>query len=141
RRISHDMMPATLSSFGLEDAIEDLVSDLLPSTIHFEFNYSTDEEIENEKLKNHLYRITQEIVTNALKHSKPSMMTLEIKETKGVLSYKYTDDSDGFQFDSNVAEDGIGLKGILTRIQLLNGSIVELPTGTSVYHFTIQNHR
>jgi len=39
RRISHDMMPATLSSLGLEDAIEDLAADVIPRDTLFQLNH------------------------------------------------------------------------------------------------------
>ena len=85
-----------------------------------------------------LYRITQELINNALKHA--NAKTIEIKlslNKQNVLSIDFKDDGDGFDVEKslNKLKKGIGLKNILSRIHFLKGTIKinsELGKGTHI---------
>ena len=77
-----------------------------------------------------LYRIVQELVTNALKHAQCSQIDVEIEYFKDALAVSVGDD--GIGFDAATASDspkaGVGLLHIRGRLQLINGTI-ELSSG------------
>mgnify|MGYP000619191968 CR=1 FL=1 len=67
-----------------------------------------------------LYRVCQESVTNAIKHSNCS--TIEIKLTVENHSINLTVKDNGVGFDSNSIDMGYGLQNMEERIQELNGT-------------------
>ena len=68
-----------------------------------------------------MYRILQELFLNVNKYSKAKKCTLKIKAIDNILYVSVTDDGIGFVVSKTT--DGIGLKNIKERIEVLNGSI------------------
>ncbi len=70
RRISHDLHPAAIDHLGWRCAVEELFGQLSGNTgISCGLKIQVSEEILSKFQKLHLYRISQEIVTNIAKHS------------------------------------------------------------------------
>src|SRR5690606_17304799 len=68
-----------------------------------------------------LYRIIQEAVTNIVKHADATEGIVQLVGEGSRLSITIEDNGKGFNLKS-VAEKGIGLKNLASRIQLLNGT-------------------
>lgn len=66
------------------------------------------------------YRVVQESVTNAIRHSAAKRLSLSARVTDGTLLLEVTDDGVG---DSGTNAGGYGLRGMTERVQLLNGSV------------------
>ena len=122
RSISHQMMPRALEEKGLIIALEELLSNSLPSS---KFKYSFEHlHIENRLPKNievTLYRITQELIQNIIKHSKATEVNIQLMKTNNQILYLVEDNGVGFQSSTS---KGIGLKNIQSRIDLIKGSIL-----------------
>jgi signal transduction histidine kinase/ligand-binding sensor domain-containing protein len=72
-----------------------------------------------------LYRITQELVNNSLKHANASQITLRIQVQKNRLLLAYTDNGQGFDHDKiSQQSTGLGLGSIESRVAILNGRTV-----------------
>jgi len=78
--------------------------------------------IKNTELVTHLYRITQELLQNANKHSQAKNVHLQfIGNNKNKVSLIYEDD--GIGFDVQQQYKGLGLNNIKNRVQLINGTL------------------
>lgn len=130
RSISNDLMPSVLSDFGIIPALkmlaETAVANQLKGTgpasdIRFETNLPTgrlDRQVEIS-----LYRITQEAVTNAIRHGKPSQISIDLIERENYLHLVVTDDGNGFSIQRLKEPYGPsqGIHNMQERTKLLNG--------------------
>jgi signal transduction histidine kinase len=83
------------------------------------YNWPT---INDTDLTTHLYRITQELLQNANKHSQANSVHLQfIGDNENKISLIYEDD--GVGFNSRQKYKGLGLKNIKNRVQLINGTL------------------
>ena len=70
----------------------------------------------------HLYRITQEVLSNSLKHGKATQVKVIMNFTLEEFIMSFNDNGEG---TDKIVESGIGLKSIKERIDELDG-IVEM---------------
>lgn len=71
-----------------------------------------------------LYRITQELVSNSLKHANAHQLTLQLRPSPSILNMVYSDDGSGFDYDWVQQKGaGLGLGSVESRVALLNGKI------------------
>jgi len=77
----------------------------------------------------HLYRIAQEAFTNAIRHGRVTQVTIELATAEGTLTLSVQDNGRGF--DERNASNGMGMKLMRYRAQMLGGdvSIVNNPGG------------
>ncbi len=123
RRIAHELMPPILNNFGLKVALEELFDEFTSNT-EIKINHSIDAiENLNESDKLHVFRITQELINNALIHGKANQLQMELKkENKGfVLVFK--DNGKGFDVNAKNKKSGIGLQNINSRVAILNAKL------------------
>jgi signal transduction histidine kinase/ligand-binding sensor domain-containing protein len=118
-----NLSPKTLNEYGYLVAVEDLVNKL--SRLHI-INISLQQKGMEKRLRSDveagLYRITQELINNTLKHAGAGSIQLNIENINGVIQLQYADDGKGFNPEKGV--DGYGIENIHTRVALLNGKIV-----------------
>jgi len=67
-------------------------------------------------IKAHLYRMTQELLTNVLKHSEASKIYVELKSIKNILQLSVRDNGKG-------AVEEPTLRSIKVRLNILNGDL------------------
>jgi two-component system NarL family sensor kinase len=86
-----------------------------------------------------LYRIVQELTNNTLKHAEAKNITLDISIVPNSLEMVYADDGKGFDYNSKIENDSLGLKSIQSRVNFLNGFLsVDSKPGQGVrYTFEI----
>ncbi len=68
-----------------------------------------------------LYRITQELVNNSLKHANAQQITLVLKIQDQLLNLDYTDNGQGFDYERSGR--GLGIGNIESRVAMLDGKI------------------
>jgi two-component system, NarL family, sensor histidine kinase UhpB len=80
----------------------------------------------DENAATHLYRIAQEAVTNAARHSGATEVTMRIGKTAAGLGLQLAVDDNGCGFEQQAADasDGLGLKIMRYRAQMLGGDLV-----------------
>jgi signal transduction histidine kinase len=121
REMSHRMNRSWLERYSLEKSVRGLCTDMIKMTrLKLEF-HSPDKypEIPLE-IKVQIYRIIQELISNAVKHAPASKVMIEIS-FKNKLFLTYTDDGPGFSKEK--VNYGIGLSNLFERVKLLNGEI------------------
>lgn len=139
RRISHDMMPASLVSLGLIDAIEDLVNEIRAKS-SFEVKLTHEGNFDNiaDKAKVNIYRIIQEITNNTIKHSGARFLSISLSQRDQTIYLNISDDGSGFDYETAKEKGGIGLKSIESRVQYLEGAVkAESNDGGTTYEIEI----
>ncbi|WP_166669854.1 AAA family ATPase [Algoriphagus zhangzhouensis] len=120
RRIAHHMSPVSLKRFGLELALQALLEPLSQqTTIQTELQILGLEERLEAQLELAVYRICQELIQNVLKHSKAEYLRLQIIRHFDSVNISIEDNGVGIQ--KSKEEWGMGLLGIETKVQMLNG--------------------
>ncbi|HPO64175.1 MAG TPA: sensor histidine kinase, partial [Candidatus Kapabacteria bacterium] len=124
RTISNDLMPTVLANFGLAEGLKKLCRDSLQNpSISFDFFCNNLEDIKlDEKKQIYIFRIIQELMNNIIKHSEAKEAQIKIFNENDTLNIIVKDN--GMGFDSTLNKSGNGLKNILERTKLLNGSLL-----------------
>lgn len=122
RRISHELMPPLLESFGLAQTLEAMAADLnklgkLQLDVHTG-NYTNRLPLAAEL---GLYRVCMELVSNTIRHAQATHIRLHLQQQAGCVTLQYNDNGKGI--DENNTGKGIGQHSIETRIHALNGTI------------------
>lgn len=122
RRISHAMMPESLINQGLVVTLEDLVSDLRQST-SLNINFYTAGIVERLPIKiaSNVYRIIQELTSNAVKHADASMIFIQVVRANDTLQITIEDDGKGIEIEN--PKEGIGLENVRSRVAFMAGQI------------------
>ena len=134
RKIARNLKPSALENMGLEAAIRDLINRYQSSgnlEISFHCN-KIDGKLSNDS-KLHLYRIIQELLNNALKHSEAKEIDIQLNRQNGYLMLKVEDD--GIGFNQEKVEMGLGLGNIRSRVNVLKGDMSidsQINAGTSI---------
>lgn len=121
RDLSRSMNGDKISDLGLKDAIDNELK-----IIRNTGQYNTALKIEGEACRlmpqNEMvvFRIVQESLNNALKHSKAKNITVQLSYTENIFGVCVLDDGKGFDADKlERAETGIGLKNMQSRARLI----------------------
>ncbi len=123
RRISHNMMPRALELSGIELAVEDLRDGLKSKGINCQLEIIGNKPLFEKSKETMVFRILQELCNNVIKHAQAKMVLLQLLWTNDKLNILIEDDGKGFDIDSLVGNEGIGLKSIRSRVKFLNGEI------------------
>ena len=122
RRISNDLLPQGLEEFGLPYAVEGLCEKTVEiSKIDIRLKAENVAEI-NTKISIIVYRLIQELLNNAVKHSEATTIDLLLKKEQNELIFEYTDNGKGFDFAEAYEKRSLGLKNIETRTKMINGT-------------------
>jgi signal transduction histidine kinase len=125
RGIISDVRPAALDELGAGAAIEALADRVrsrgIDVTLHVDLDWESRRAATRleDDLETGLYRIAQEAMTNALKHSGAEALSIDVVEVDGSVTVRVQDAGRGF--DPGATSDGFGLIGIRERVELLGG--------------------
>ena len=121
RDLAHQLMPKALSRLGLAPALADLVQRSFSGTAiaaSFE-HFAVPDELPVD-MATGLYRITQELLNNILKHAQASTVEVQLLSNRGHLVLIVQDNGRGVQATNTTP--GIGLLNIADRVRALNGT-------------------
>lgn len=125
RRVAHNMMPEVLLRYGLDAALKDYTTEINNSGITHVVYQSMGEE--NKQLSQTsllaLYRVVQELISNAIKHAAASEVLVQLFWENGKLVVNVEDNGKGFDAALLEQTEGMGWKNIRSRIELLRGTI------------------
>ena len=124
RNLAKSLFPVELEYGGLAVALEELANRTGTLT-KVSFRLTIDPAFEIEKhAAIHLYRIVQESVGNAIKHSKAQAITIECQVRDGVRSVRVTDDGVGFKEPEKESRwAGMGLHLFQYRARLIGAKV------------------
>ncbi len=139
RLMSNALMPSSIDDFGVGVALTNFVDSLKKSTaITIEYEDLTKQD--NTRITNHqginIFRISQELINNSLKHSNAKNIRITLSEFDDFISLFYFDD--GIGFDKNNVKLGSGIINIKERIEICNGKIViNSKTGNTTFEIEL----
>ncbi|MDF9614298.1 ATP-binding protein [Bacillus cereus] len=125
RETCNNLRPPFLYELGLKQALINLFKQINLKATFF-FYYDIPERIVAPSVEHEqaIYRIMQELLNNAMKHSKATNVTVRLFEKDEHLYLTYIDNGVGIELDEvNYSYNTLGLSGIVTRIQSLNGEM------------------
>lgn len=119
RSLSHGLMTPRVQGDQLKNEIIDLC--LSCSNEQFAVNYYFHEwnAILDEEDSTHFYRIIQELLQNAVKHSQANEVFIQIILQKNSIKMSFEDNGKGF----DVSKKGKGLLGVAHRAEILNATM------------------
>ncbi|MCJ8209770.1 sensor histidine kinase [Mucilaginibacter sp. RS28] len=121
RRIARNLLPETLLKFGLEVALKDLSEFYMRDGLHIDFQSFQIEKNIAISIQLNIYRIVQELLSNAIKHARAKNILVQCSQNDSVFFITVEDDGTGF--DTSVLENrkGMGLDNLKNRVSYLNG--------------------
>jgi signal transduction histidine kinase len=140
REISNAVMPYTLQRNGLEAALGEYLNMINQvGKVNVTLENRLPAKIEDKDLQVHLYRITQEIVNNAVKHANASSIAVKLLNAKEKLVIDIQDNGKGFN-DEEVAKfgKGLGLRNIMARVDILKGTVYLDTAKNKGTHYSIE---
>lgn len=122
RRISHELIPPQLESFGLFNTLKSTVSQLRETQkINVQFTMDNENQRWQAGIELGLYRICMELLNNTLKHAEADQINIQIAEIEGFLIFTYQDNGKGLPEDFSTK--GLGFKNIQARAATLGGTV------------------
>jgi PAS domain S-box-containing protein len=135
RNLSFELTPVVLADFGLKATIEEMASRLKNRHLTIKSKVKIMRHIPVDFQLN-IYRITQELVNNCIKHAKCDLITIDINKKNDWIFINVADNGIGFDPDRDARKSGsTGLSSIRNRIKLYDGKMEvkpNVPTGTFV---------
>lgn len=123
RSMAYRLRPRVLDDLGLVAALESLVSDYeRRSNVSCVFKHSIIPKIDD-TVSTALYRIGQEAVTNSLRHSNATTITVTLETDAEGIVLTIGDNGTGFDSDEDNQFDGFGIEGMRERAHLVGGRL------------------
>jgi signal transduction histidine kinase len=122
-RISHELRPVALERRGLVAALQALCDESMPvDHRRVRFEHSGDAENLSPSVELALYRVAQEALRNALRHSGSDQVLIQLTETDSTLTLAVADQGRGFEHGATELI-GLGLSGMADRMQNVGGTL------------------
>ena len=123
RRVAHNLMPETLMHYGLQTAINDFIKQVAPEGLPLiKFNTFGDDLRFDKELEITVYRVTQELITNSVKHSNAKLIDIQLFTEKERICVQVNDNGIGFDpAKLDPSKKGSGLNTMRNRITAFNG--------------------
>jgi PAS domain S-box-containing protein len=133
RSLARGLNPVEVHAGGLAQALQHLaerVSETYGARCLFRQKGDTD--VADNDAETHLFRITQEAVSNAIRHGKAQRIDIELVADAETLTLKVKDNGLGLKHDLtqgaiSASSDGIGLQTMAYRARLLGGLLEVQP--------------
>jgi PAS domain S-box-containing protein len=136
RMVSHNIMPPSLNQFGLNESLSQLIGNYqkINNSVKILYTSNIKDYRFKQELELSLYRIVQELINNAYKHSKATNINVSIDVFNKTCKVVVKDDGIGFNYDEikNNKETGIGLMNIEQRVLVFGGQFQVQEQGKGV---------
>lgn len=125
RETCNELRPPLLKEMGVVEAVESIIEHTqMRVNFAVDFRAKTFMRPLNEEQITAIYRIVQELLRNADKHSNAKLVRLELESRNGMIYFRYKDDGIGMDVNQMIASfEHIGLSGIKERVTSLEGEI------------------
>lgn len=124
REMSQLLRPTILDDFGLEAAMQALCDNFsLRTGISVSFSSNFGGQRLRDETETHLFRIAQEALTNVARHSKATLVSINLDRKGDEVVLKIRDNGSGFTFEDRRSAGGLGLAGMETRARGCGGYV------------------
>jgi signal transduction histidine kinase len=121
--LSHKLHPSLLDNLGLTAAVRSICGELSEQGVAVDFATRNVPSFLPREVSLSLFRLVQEALHNALKHSKGTHFYVHLEGLDGGIELEIRDWGVGFDATRVRKKAGLGLVSMQERIQLLNGTI------------------
>jgi two-component system sensor histidine kinase NreB len=123
RSLARGLAPVLFDTNGLAEALEELARRTHAlGRLRCKFVCPAPVPLADSTLAGHFYRVAQEAVTNALKHSSAKAITIRLTRPGGKVRLEITDDGRGFSTRKKRGE-GIGLQMLSHRARVMDADL------------------
>ncbi len=138
-RFARNLRPTILDDLGLIPALHSFVKSIVKRTrirVHMRI-YAGVEQLDNAR-RTVMYRVTQEALTNAVRHAQATRVTVDIQQRGRTIGLAIQDNGQSFDVQSIMRSKGkqrLGLLGMRERVEMVGGqfSIESAPgQGTTI---------
>ncbi|MCW2989372.1 MAG: hypothetical protein JWM24_2310 [Solirubrobacterales bacterium] len=119
--LARQLRPTALDDLGLAAAIAGQVEQLAHSEIKASIGTEGDFSALNDDAQLVVYRVAQEALSNAARHSGASHVAVRLRRLGASVELTVADDGRGFAFDES--EGGLGIAGMRERALLIGGEL------------------
>jgi PAS domain S-box-containing protein len=124
RQLARGLFPIRLQAEGLPPALEELARTTRERTgLECRFESGSIPSIEGKVAATHLYRIAQEAVSNAVRHSRAKAIWLRLSGSNGQLSLEIEDNGVGLPQNAQREAGGMGLHIMDYRARAIGGRL------------------
>ena len=126
RSLARGLSPVSGERGGLAAALQTLAARASERYgVRVEFSANFDEPLRlSETSATHVYRIVQEALTNVIRHSRATDVTISLETVSGELHLRVDDNGRGFEQPAPDSPGGLGLKIMRYRAQMLGGDLI-----------------
>jgi PAS domain S-box-containing protein len=124
QRISSELRPGVLDHLGLAAAIEWLSMDFTTrSALKITADIAVPKSRIGEKASTVLFRITQEAMTNVVRHARASRVDISLREAGDAIELVVADDGVGITEDQTRGPNSFGIQGMRERAHEFGGNV------------------
>ncbi|MDH6252921.1 two-component system NarL family sensor kinase [Chryseobacterium sp. H1D6B] len=123
RHVARNLMPESLLNFGLETALRDLCEFYTRKDLDIDLqtlNIGKDLPL---SVQINIYRIIQELLANAVKHSQAANILLQCSQSDENFFITIEDNGKGFKENSDKQHKSMGLDNLRNRVDYLKGNM------------------
>ena len=135
RALARGLSPVTLETDGLVSALRELVLTIEKLfKVRCQLDCDAEMTVENQAVATHLFRLAQEAVSNAVKHSKATQISLQFKKDADRLYLGISDNGIGIPPEPFKGR-GMGMRIMRSRAGMIGGTLTveqNLSGGTTV---------
>lgn len=117
RHVAHNLMPDSLSRYGIKTSLEDFCRSVPMASFQF---FGEDLRL-GSRLEVLIYRCAYELINNAIKHAEATRINVQLTVDERFVSLSVQDDGKGF--DPETVAYGAGFTNMRNRIASYNGKI------------------
>ncbi|MDI9258310.1 sensor histidine kinase [Flavobacterium sedimenticola] len=123
RGMAHAKNAGVIGNEGLVTAVQNIAKKVaIPNKLKVEvIPFGMENRLEN-KLEVTLFRMIQEILTNAIKHAQASQITISLTQDSDSINIIIEDNGKGFNVKALNKNEGMGLHNIEKKVEQLNGT-------------------
>jgi PAS domain S-box-containing protein len=124
RSLARGLSPVTLESEGLGSALHEHALNMERMFgVQCNFDYDSEVVVPNHATATHLFRLTQEAVSNAIKHGKATEISIHLKSDPGWIYLGVSDNGCGFDPEKSASSSGMGLRIMKFRAGMIGGTL------------------
>lgn len=123
RHVARNLMPESLLNFGLETALNDLCEFYNRKDIEIDFQAINIKKNLPLNIQLNIYRIAQELLANAIKHSEATSILLQCSQSEKDFFITIEDNGKGFENNKEQKTKSMGLLNLKNRVDYLKGNM------------------
>jgi PAS domain S-box-containing protein len=122
--LAQGLNPVKLVARGLTSALEELAASVETAfQVRCVCSFPKPVPVRDHSMANHLYRIAQEAVQNAVKHGKPKTIRIALRELARRVELRVEDDGVGFPRKPRRRKAGMGVQNMQARADIIGASL------------------